>query len=135
MTDPVRHQQAFEQAQRAFANGWIDMEDLDRRLAAIARAGTDVEAQAAVADLADVERRVIAKQAPAPVPKQNLAVRASDAVFATMIAVLAINVLIWGVIALAAEPPYFWPVWLLIPVGITGVQALLARGMTRTREE
>lgn len=133
------HQQAFQQAQRAFANGWIDMEDLDRRLAAIARAGTDAEAQAAVADLMDVEKRVVAKQAatPAPAPKKktNLVVRGSDAVFATMIAVMAVNILIWGVIALADEPPYFWPVWLLIPLGITGIQALLARTTTRTREE
>lgn len=137
MTDPAPHQQAFQQAQRAFANGWIDMEDLDRRLAAIARAGTDAEARAVVADLSDVEKRVVAKQAPAPTParKQNLVVRGSDAVFATMVAVMAINILIWGVIALADEPTYFWPVWLLIPLGITGIQAVLARTMTRTREE
>lgn len=130
MTFPEHRQVAFDQAQRAFANGWIDMDDLDRRLALIAGAETDEQAQAAVSDLGIVEKRLLAHRefdTPATETGRSEVVRNADRVFLVMAAVLALNVLIWGVIALAGTAPYFWPVWLLIPLGATGLMALLAR--------
>lgn len=135
MTDPIRHQQAFDQAQRAFANGWIDMPDLDRRLAVIANARTHEQAQAAVADLADVERRIVRTQPPSPardqVPAKKMLRIAADSVFLLMAVAFAINLIIWGVVALNNGGQYFWPVWLLIPLGVTAIPAVLVRMLGR----
>ena len=46
-----------------------------------------------------------------------------------MTGVFLVNVLIWGVIAVAnGDGPYFWPVWLLIPVGLAVLGSVLGGG-------
>lgn len=133
---PNSHARAFATAQRAFANGWIDIDDLDRRLAIIADAPDEETAERAVADLDTVDRR-LARQESREVesvaePREaNPAKRsgriAANVVFGVLLFAFAINLIVWGTVSLATEPQYFWPVWMLIPVGIVGAGWVGAR--------
>lgn len=120
---------AFDTAQRAFANGWIDLDDLDRRLSLIADAPDAAAADQAVADLTTVENRVArrpADQPQTPAPSGSARARkagriAVDLVFGLLLLAFVINLLVWGIIAVTDAPRYFWPVWMLIPLTVVGV--------------
>lgn len=121
---------AFKLAQQAFANGWIDLADLDRRLELIANAPDEETAHQAVADLDSVPNRVArrAEPAPDPAPKRPAATNrandgwrlAGDVVFGAVLLAFVINLLVWGIIALTKGPQYFWPMWMLIPLTVVG---------------
>lgn len=116
---------AFKIAQQAFANGWIDIADLDRRLELIANAPDEDTARQAVTDLDSVHHRVARRSE--PLPKSTASKRANDGwrlagnvVFGAVLLAVVINLLVWGIIAVTAGPQYFWPVWMLIPLTIVG---------------
>lgn len=124
---------AFNTAQLVFANGWIDIEDLDRVCHPIANAPDEATAEQVVADLASVDKRV-ARQADSSAqgnpkkPTSSSARRsrkagrlAADLVFGLLLLAFAINLLAWGIITVMEGPQYFWPVWMLLPLTIVGV--------------
>lgn len=98
-------QTAFNTAHNAFANGWIDLEDLQARVARL-------EPVQALAPEKDPSKKTGADTGTA---------------FWTMGGVLALNILIWAIISVTSgEDIYFWPVWLLIPTSITAVPYIAA---------
>lgn len=127
---PPSDRTAFKLAQQAFANGWIDIADLDRRLELIANAPDEDTANQVVADLDSVHNRVARRTEPAPEPApekpaaedgDNAGWRlAGDVVFGAVLLAFVINLLVWGIIALTEGPQYFWPVWMLIPLTVVG---------------
>lgn len=125
-TSPPTRGSAFDTAQRAFANGWIDLEDLDQRLALIAHAPDEETTQQAVTDLKSMDKRVTRQ--PEAAPRQRLPERtpagkrarkggrtAADVVFGTLLLAFVSNLLVWGIIAVTEGSQYFWPVWMMIP--------------------
>lgn len=99
---------AFNTAQLVFANGWIDIEDLDRVCHPIANAPDEATAEQVVADLASVDKRV-ARQADSSAqgnpkkPTSSSARRsrkagrlAADLVFGLLLLAFAINLLALG---------------------------------------
>lgn len=107
--------------QRAFANGWIDVNELDRRLAVIAQADSPAVARSSVADLVELHQRVEASLAPkqAADKKKKLAQVGMSVPFYVMSLATAVCVLIWGLVAITSAPTVFWPIWLTIPLVIT----------------
>jgi len=111
----------------AFAEGRLDVGELEERVAAAYAAKTLGELVPLTADL--------------PVPHQPAPVTPTrrDAIPARttgtegkpwvpvggMVGVFLLNVLIWAVISVASDDaPYFWPIWLLIPVFLTVLGAV-----------
>ncbi len=111
----------------AFAEGRLDVGELDERVTAAYAAKTLGQLAPLTADLPVPHR-------PAPVaparrePTPARARRADGhrwAPVGAMVGVFLLNVLIWAVLAVAdGDRPYFWPVWLLIPVFVTAMGAL-----------
>lgn len=135
-----RHEVAFSTAQRAFANGWIDLDELDRRLAAIAEAPDALAADAVVSDLANVEKRIARRQGTVPTvpvsaqprsPARKVGRVAVDVVFGLVVFATAVNLIVWATVALANGGFYFWPVWMLIPLGVVGGIWALVRHLLR----
>ncbi|MGP6173170.1 hypothetical protein [Corynebacterium sp. A21] len=132
MSDPQpTRPTAFATAQNAFANGWIDLADLDRRLAAIAEAPDEDTAQEVVADLSEVGRRVQLHQGstpsmPLPAPARHhtgageVSRKASGVPFFMVATATVISLVVWSIIAITNGPQDFWPIWMLIPLTATG---------------
>lgn len=117
----VTYADATAMAQTAFENGWIDVDDLDRRLAGIASASSPLAARAFIADLEEPLSRVRQAQQRQSLESQRnkKKIVAMSIPFYATTAVLALCVVIWSLVALSAGLHYFWPMWLLIPMVLT----------------
>lgn len=121
-------EQVVARLNTAFAEGRLDVGELDERVAAAYAAKTLGELVPLTADLPAPHRAAPgtpARREAAAVPARAEASGRWVPVGA-MVGVFLINVLIWGVIALAgSDAPYFWPVWLLIPLGLAVLASAL----------
>jgi Domain of unknown function (DUF1707) len=122
-------ERVVEQLNTAFAEGRLDVGELDERVAAAYAAKTMGELKPLTVDLpaaGSVARRT------SSAPPQHVAGaevahkderKESRVAVAGMTGVFVLNVAIWGVISLAAgNLIYFWPVWILIPVAIAMIR-------------
>jgi hypothetical protein len=129
------------QLNEAFSEGRLDVGELDERVAAAYAAKTLGELVPLTADLPAPSsgrapaRRPAASPAPAPrSPDEHHGNRWAPV--AGMFGVFLVNVLIWGAIALAnGDGPYFWPVWLLIPVVFAAMGAISGSSRHDRRRE
>jgi hypothetical protein len=114
----------------AFAEGRLDVTELDDRVARAYAAKTLGELVPLTADLPAEQQQQFRPAAPAARTGGPVARR--DERFlpvAGMVGVFLLNVVIWAVVSLArGDVAYFWPVWLLIPVAVTVLGALGRRG-------
>ncbi|MDO4762273.1 MAG: hypothetical protein Q4A31_10170 [Corynebacterium sp.] len=124
------HSRATATAKEAFSNGWISLDELDKLLANINQAPTPERAFNIVAPLNTIERRVHHTAGTTTNSGNALRVAATILFYLCLLAFL-INVLIWVIIAITNEALYFWPIWLSIPLFITGFLTILAEKMTR----
>lgn len=118
------------QLNEAFAEGRLEVGELDERVSRAYAAKTMGELKPLTADLpgaGTVARRPSA--APQPVSSSGGEVARKDerkesrVAVAGMTGVFVLNVAIWGVVSLAAgNLIYFWPVWILIPVAIAMIR-------------
>jgi Domain of unknown function (DUF1707) len=117
----VDRERVADALREAFAEGRLEVDELDQRLAAVYRAKTLGELRPLTADLPvpaaqpPPARQRIAR-APRPSRRMSPALRASWVAWACAVAV---NVAIWLAITLGSggEPPYFWPIWVALPWG------------------
>jgi Domain of unknown function (DUF1707) len=131
----------------AFAEGRLDVHELDERVAAAYAAKTVGELQPLLADLpppAPGSRRPEKAGATSPAPsmpyvpersrqKGSLARRTLIAHFRTWLGVVMVNIVIWAVVCLGSgQLVYFWPIWVAGPWGAV----LLAQLVTwRSRDD
>jgi len=120
----------------AFAEGRLDVAELDERVAAAYAAKTMGELAPLTADLPEPYR-----SAPAGPPARRegaVPARQPDgsgrwAPVGAAFGLFLVNVLIWGVISLATQSLiYFWPVWTAIPL-VFAVVGVVGQGRNRKR--
>ncbi|MDO4686908.1 MAG: hypothetical protein Q4A92_10210 [Corynebacterium sp.] len=119
--DLTGHAAATKLAQTAFANGWIDVDDLDRRLEGIANARTPLAARAFVVDLEEPAALIREKEeerSKAASRKANM-IQICSLPFYVAVSLFAVCTMVWGIVAMSEGLHYFWPVWVLLPVVIT----------------
>lgn len=113
-------------ANEAFTNGWINLEDLDRRLAAIANAQSPGTALAVVSDLETPHQRSLVQKSMESADarrRHRLRFAMKIPLYLSLLA-LVLNVIIWALVGVSTmDFPYFWPMWLLIPVAVCGAIA------------
>ncbi len=113
-------------ANEAFNNGWINLDDLDRRLAAIANAQSPETALAVVRDLETPHQRSLVQQSVESAEarrRRRLRFAMKIPLYFSLLA-LVLNVIIWVLVGISTTDfPYFWPMWLLIPVVACGAIA------------
>jgi Domain of unknown function (DUF1707) len=126
-------ERVVEQLNAAFAEGRLDVGELDERVTAAYAAKTMGELKPLTVDLPPAGT-VARRQASLPerIPGAEVArderAEARRAV-AGMGGVFVLNVVIWGVISAASgDSIYFWPVWILIPVAIAVIRAIAVHG-------
>lgn len=116
----------------AFAEGRLEVGELDERVAAAYAAKTMGELTPLTVDL-PAAGTVQRAPGPGEVPQRvggGVPARRGDRAdavraLAGITGVFLLNVVIWGVVSLASEGAiYFWPVWILIPVAIAGFRAI-----------
>jgi DUF1707 SHOCT-like domain len=130
----------------AFAEGRLDVAELDERLAAAYAAKTIGELRPLTADLPAGNPGVTpfpsarahrpAGETPAPYGAPAPAARwpARDPALRGWLSVIAVNIGIWAVISITTgHVIYFWPVWLLIPLLMMTVRRLTGGGYRRDR--
>jgi hypothetical protein len=127
------------QLNAAFAEGRLDVAELDERVAAAYAAKTLGELVPLTADLpvgqqagrsaAPVAR---AYRVPAPAGAPSPAVRWAPVTGA--LGLFLVNVVIWGAISLGTgELIYFWPIWTAIPLALALVGMIAGAGDARDR--
>jgi hypothetical protein len=106
------------QLNAAFAEGRLDVRELDERVAAAYAAKTMGELAPLTADL-PVGRSPARRPATAPVPAtpdREIERSSSRAAVGGAFGLFLVNVLIWAAVSLGArEWIYFWPIWTAIP--------------------
>lgn len=123
----AEREQVAARLNNAFAEGRLDVGELDERVAAAYAAKTVGELVPLTADLPASHRST----PPAPVtPTRREAVPARPddgrrwAPVGATGGIFLLNVLIWAVVSISSgDLVYFWPVWVLIPVFITAMGA------------
>ncbi len=112
----------------AFAEGRLDVGELDERVAAAYAAKTLGELVPLTADLpAEPGYRPAPGTTPVPRPARPVAASGSDrwAPVGGALGLFLVSVLIWAVISVSSgELTYFWPVWTAIPLVFTVAGAL-----------
>jgi hypothetical protein len=109
------------QLNSAFAEGRLDVAELEERIAAAYKAKTMGELVPLTADLpaqyaASPVRRPAA-QPPAPRSGGAPGPAVQRAPLAAGLGIFLVNVLIWGIVSLASgDVVYFWPAWTAIPL-------------------
>ena len=124
------------QLNSAFAEGRLDVAELDERVAAAYAAKTLGELVPLTADLpvrtaaAPVRRRPAAAAGDAGTARRPTpAVRWAPV--GAALGLFLVNVLIWGAISLGTGTPiYFWPIWTAIPLALA-VVGMIGRGRRR----
>ena len=118
--DVLSYQEATEVAHRAFRAGWIDLAELDQRLADISRAHSGAAALQSVTDLRDVERRLNRGMDSQAVTNRNKWIRLGlRTPFHFVVLATVVNVMIWAILYVNDTELPFWPVWLTIPLVVT----------------
>ncbi len=139
----VDRERVVQRLNDAFAEGRLDVHELDERVAAAYAAKTVGELQPLLADLPSGSRKAWrpaeASTAPAPAPylaaparsKGGVARTALRAHFRAWLTVVLINVVIWAVVCIGSgELVYFWPIWVAGPWGaVLLAQAITTRGL------
>ncbi len=133
-------EQVVAQLNAAFAEGRLDVAELDERVAAAYAAKTLGELGPLTADLP-----------PSPVPARRSAPparRAEDrpepaggssgvthwAPVGAAFGVFLLNVVIWGAVSLGnGHPVYFWPIWVAIPLALALIRVVTSGGHGRDR--
>jgi len=139
--------QAAADRLRAFhADGRLDLLEYDNRLAAAYSAVTYGDLDTLFADLPASSPSVVAPHAPAPAyvpPKQvldgmvvadmNLALKILWTIWTGAV---LINLTVWLLVSLgAADPAYFWPMWMAVPgVALFGA-TVGVESLRRTRRQ
>ncbi|HEX6669413.1 MAG TPA: DUF1707 domain-containing protein [Gemmatimonadales bacterium] len=115
----------------AFAEGRLDVRELDERVAAAYAAKTMGELAPLTADL-PVSRSPARRPASAPAtPDREIERSASRAAVGGALGLFLVNVLIWAAVSLSTgEWIYFWPIWTAIPF----VFAVMAVASQRNRD-
>ena len=107
------------QLNSAFAEGRLDVGELDERVAAAYRAKTLGELRPLTADLPEGRSpapRQAAQPAPAT-PAQEIEHAAPRAAVVGALGLFLVNVLIWAAVSIGTgQWIYFWPVWTAIPL-------------------
>ena len=97
---------------QALAQGYLPIDEYDRRLQAVFRAQTSDELREFVADLPlDRIRRHDPRRHAARVAAARLAVRIHLGAY---LAMAAIVLAVWAVVAMTTDATYFWPIWPLL---------------------
>lgn len=132
--DLTAHAEATKIVQTAFANGWIDVNDLDRRLEGIANAGTPLAARAFIVDLEEPMSLIRAKeqQKEMAASHNKVMVHVWSTPFYVTASSFVICAMIWSIVAMSEGFHYFWPVWVLLPVVITYPLRFVAQRMYGT---
>jgi hypothetical protein len=127
-------EQVVSRLNTAFAEGRLEIAELDERIAAVYAAKTIGELRPLTADLpppAGSVQPFRPRDARSPARTAGGEVRPADDEAANArrgvagsAGVVAINVLIWGIISADGEVAYFWPVWLLIPLALSIFRAI-----------
>lgn len=128
----VEADRALRSLVSAVGRGELDLREFDNRSAAVARATTVAQVRAALPG-SRAGAELATPQAPAtePSPSNVPAVcvgSASVPGWRQWATAGAINLLVWVVIAVAAGPVYFWPMWVIGPWGLV----LAVRGLHRS---
>jgi Domain of unknown function (DUF1707) len=117
----------------AFAEGRLDVSELDERVAAAYRAKTVGELVPLTADLppqyaASPVRRPQAPQPPArPAAQHHEAARWAPV--GGGLALFLVNVLIWAAVSIGTgDLVYFWPIWTAIPMVLAVVGVVVSGG-------
>jgi hypothetical protein len=121
----------------AFAEGRLDVRELDERVTAAYAAKT-------LGELAPLTADLPSSQSPVPRPAASPTRRAADreiehgsrsAAVGGALALFLVNVLIWAVISVGAgNMIYFWPIWTAIPLVFAVVGAIGGSGRDRRRD-
>jgi DUF1707 SHOCT-like domain len=121
----------------AFAEGRLDVAELDERIAAAYKAKTMGELVPLTADLPAqyVASPVRRPAAPPPAPRSD---GPSEAVrwapVTGMLGIFLLNVLIWGIVSVTSgEFIYFWPAWLGIPLVLALIGSISSGGRGHRR--
>jgi hypothetical protein len=129
-------EQVVAQLNKAFAEGRLDVRELDERIAAAYAAKTMGELAPLTADLPS-------GRSPAPRSASTPARPAADreiehggrrAAIGGALGLFLVNVLIWAVVSIGAGSLiYFWPIWTAIPL-VLAVVGAVAAGRERRRD-
>jgi hypothetical protein len=117
------------QLNTAFAEGRLEVGELDERVARAYAAKTMGELKPLTADL-PAAGTVAPRPRTAPERATGRGVERSGGqgagqAVAGMAGIFVLNVVIWGVISLAqGDTIYFWPVWILIPLALAVFRAI-----------
>jgi len=145
MTDPdgLRagnddRERVVTQLNTAFAEGRLEMAELDERVAAAYAAKTIGQLRPLTADLpisaAPAPRPAPPPARPAPAEPEPVSDRQGRrAAVAGALGLFLVNVLVWAAVSLGTrEWVYFWPVWTAIPL-VFAVANLVGQGRRRDR--
>lgn len=127
------------QLNAAFAEGRLDVGELDERVAAAYAAKTLGELVPLTADLPVGQQKARsaaparrADHAPVPAGAPGPAVRWAPVTGA--LGLFLVNVLIWGVISISTGSLiYFWPIWTAIPFALAVIGMIAGAGDARDR--
>lgn len=127
-------ERVVEHLNGAFAEGRLDVRELEERVAAAYAAKTLGELAPLTADL-PVGRSPVPRKAaglPAPTgPDREIDRSSRRAAIGGTFGLFLLNVLIWGAVSLGTQEwIYFWPIWTAIPF-VFAVMGHLARGRER----
>jgi hypothetical protein len=123
------------QLNAAFAEGRLDVSELDERVSAAYAAKTLADLVPLTADLPGGQQKAPARRedrAPARPNAPGPAVRWAPVTGA--LGIFLINVLIWGVISISTgNMIYFWPIWTAIPFALAVIGMVAGAGDARDR--
>jgi hypothetical protein len=115
----------------AFAEGRLDVSELDERVAAAYRAKTMGELVPLTADL-PAQYAASPVRRPAPQPPARPAEHHEGARWAPVgggLAIFLVNVLIWAAVSVGTgDFIYFWPIWTAIPLLLAVVGVVVSGG-------
>jgi len=116
---------------QALAQGYLELDEYDRRLQTAFQTHTTGELKELVADL-PLDR--IRRADPRRQAARKAAARASVRIhLAAFLATTAIVLTVWAAVAVTSGPTYFWPVWPILGTAIGLVShALAVHPLTKT---
>ena len=133
-------EQVVAQLNTAFAEGRLDVGELDERVAAAYAAKTLGELVPLTADL-PVSQAPAKRSAPPARRAEDRPEHVAGSAAANRWApvggtfgLFLLNVVIWGVVSLGnGHPVYFWPIWVAIPFALALISVIASAGQGRDR--
>jgi hypothetical protein len=124
-------QAAVERLRLAHDEGRLNLDEYDTRLAAAYSSVTYGDLDRLFDDLPAAGTVPVVHRPATPAPRKAAAVAVADGAFARMPlalkilwtvygSVVAINLMVWFLVAVSTGGVYFWPMWLLIPGAALG---------------